>query len=179
MTKYLILLTIPFFIFFFTFFVFAQKNQVELYLFYGEGCPYCANTKSFLNDLQQKYPRLTVREYEVYNNQRNRELWVILCNAYKEKADGVPTIFIGEEVMVGFDASIGIKIEKEVKNCFQNGCILPIQKLQKSGSPNVIKEKGFFLQNKDKIIKISVISITALLSLFLTVKLIKKYNFDD
>jgi len=114
-------------------FVYAQGNcpgdnsTVELVMFYGKGCPHCAQEESFLDQLEEKYPdELIVTRYEVYYNQKNRILFKQMSDAFGTELKGVPTTFIDKKVLIGFTDSIGESIEDEVKRCIEEGCISPI-----------------------------------------------------
>jgi glutaredoxin len=105
----------------------ADTNKIVLYFFWGEGCPHCAKAKPFLETLRQRYPALEVRSYEVWHNADNMALFAKVAKAYNITASGVPTIFIGDEVVVGYesDATTGKRIEMLVKQCMVFGCVDP------------------------------------------------------
>src|SRR3989338_4120208 len=85
---------------------FASANyNVTAYFFWGDGCPHCAAAKPFLAELEQKYPELTVKDYEVWYNQENADLFVMMSNACGAQVVGVPTIFIGHKPFIGFDSA--------------------------------------------------------------------------
>jgi len=102
-------------------FSFAEQ-EVTLYLFHGKGCSHCAKAISFLNELNEKYPELNVISYEVYFNDKNRELFMHYCSELEQSAQGVPTIFIDEKTFIGFNNNIAAQIETEVKRCLEQGC---------------------------------------------------------
>lgn len=116
---------------------FAQeKNPVKLYLFYGAECPHCAREKPFLGMLEGKYPELEVVQYEVWHNSENADLFVKLSGKCNVEVSGVPTVFIGEDVITGYDneAGKGLEIESKVVNCINNGCIDTMTKLLGDGN---------------------------------------------
>ena len=130
-------LLIFFFIFFFNFF--PQKslalNKVEIYFFWGQGCPHCAQEKPFLEELKQKYPELIVKEFEVYYNRENQELFKKVAQAYKTQPVGVPMTFIGKDFVVGFGTkeTTGKQIENLIQNCLTNICPSPEEILAAGG----------------------------------------------
>ncbi len=109
-----------------------SNNKVELYFFWGKGCPHCAQTKPFLEGLKKKYPTLEVKEYEVYFNKSNRELADKIARAYGGIIEGVPTIFINDKMIVGFNEKIAGEIESEVKYCEENKCLTPLEVMKNS-----------------------------------------------
>lgn len=73
----------------------------EIYFFEGEGCPHCAKMKEFLSGLQQEYPQLKINDYEIWYNEENRQLAEQMAQERGIVIEGVPTLFIGDEVIVG------------------------------------------------------------------------------
>jgi len=83
----------------------------------------------FFKFSKRKYPLLIVEEHEIYFNQEERELFEQTTNAFGEKIEGVPTIFIDDKVFVGFSNSIANSIDKEIKKCVEVTCDNPIDKI--------------------------------------------------
>ena len=51
--------------FFFILPVSAKENdKITLYLFYGDGCPHCAEEKVYLNEIKDKYDNFEIVYYE-------------------------------------------------------------------------------------------------------------------
>ena len=88
-----------------------EDDKVTLYFFWGEGCPHCIAQKPFLEELQDRYPSIEVKEFEVYNDKENSELFTEVAEAYGFKPQGVPTTFVGDDYFAGYSKSIGEKIE--------------------------------------------------------------------
>jgi cytochrome c biogenesis protein CcdA/glutaredoxin len=103
------------------------QNEVVLYDFYGQGCPHCGKLKTFLDDIKEDYPTLTIIEKEVYFDQENRELFQDMAEAFDTEIQGVPTVFIDNKVFVGFSDAIGREIEDEIKRCVEEGCAIPVE----------------------------------------------------
>ncbi|NBC95960.1 MAG: hypothetical protein GVY27_06365 [Deinococcus-Thermus bacterium] len=79
---------------------------VDVYLFHGDGCPHCDNAIDFLNELHDTHPTLRVHDYEVWYDEANRDLFARLADAYGRTVQGVPVIFLGDEMWTGFSASV-------------------------------------------------------------------------
>jgi cytochrome c biogenesis protein CcdA/glutaredoxin len=119
------------FSFIFTSIAYAEtKSKTELYFFYGQGCPHCAAMEAFLERMHAKYPDLVIKEYETYFNNQNLALFEELTDAYSQKIQGVPTLFIDDKVIVGFSNSIGTTVESEIMRCLDIGCGSPSDKLK-------------------------------------------------
>ncbi|NLI08675.1 MAG: glutaredoxin family protein [Thermotogaceae bacterium] len=100
----------------------AKPYKVVIYLFWGDGCPHCAQAKPFLNELTQLNANTELRAYEVYYVPENQELFQKMTAAYGFEPHGVPTIFIGNQYWEGYSDQIGKEIEAAVKDCEGTGC---------------------------------------------------------
>jgi len=111
----------------------AQK--LEIYFFWGKGCPHCADEKPFLEELKQKYPQLEVKDFEVYYSQENQELFEKIAQAYKTQVYGVPMTFIGKDFITGFGSTktTGKEIENLIQKCLQTNCPSPAEILEAGG----------------------------------------------
>ncbi len=111
------------------------SQKVEIYFFWGQGCPHCAQEKPFLEKLKQKYPQLEVKEFEVYYNSNNRELFQKIAKAYNTEPQGVPMTFIGKDFIIGFatEQTTGKQIENLIQNCLQTYCPSPAEILAAGG----------------------------------------------
>ncbi len=86
-------------------------EPVVLLLFHGDGCPYCATAREFLADLEQRYPDLEIRQFEVWHDSANRDLFRRTAAEHGFEASSVPVIFVGDHWWVGFNDAIGDEIE--------------------------------------------------------------------
>ena len=103
-----------------------QPNQpVYIYLFWGEGCPHCAKAKPFLEKLAAKYPRVVLKEIEIYNSEENQDLFYRMAEKFGIEQLGVPLIFIGPYYLLGYIEDMDPQIEALVAECVQTGCIDP------------------------------------------------------
>ncbi len=110
--------------------LFAQTgNQVDIVVFYGSGCPHCAKMREFLQTIQEKQPRLRVREYEVYFSGGNARLFERMADAYRTQIEGVPTTFLGNNVIVGFSDEMRPQIEQQISQCIEQHCASPLDRL--------------------------------------------------
>jgi thiol-disulfide isomerase/thioredoxin len=98
------------------------EYPLTIYFFYGEGCPHCAQARPFLESLAKKYPGVTLKSYEVYFNEVNRDFFYQLADRYNIEVSGVPTMFYGEYYLVGYTDDYQSMIEEAVVTCIQNGC---------------------------------------------------------
>ncbi len=91
------------------------EDPVTLLYFGADGCPYCAEMEVFLDDLEERFgDDLVVERHEVSDDPAARDRWIEEMAARGEEARGVPTTILDETVCVGFDASIGARVEATV-----------------------------------------------------------------
>ncbi len=108
------------------------SNPTVLYFFYGDGCPHCAVQKEFLEELQEEFPELVIEEYEIYNDQENREKLQQLAAAHGLFRTAVPATFIGDKHWIGFRDSLGSEMEAAVSECLETGCRDAVELIQEA-----------------------------------------------
>ncbi|MGB9726689.1 MAG: hypothetical protein ACPLXB_01170 [Minisyncoccia bacterium] len=102
----------------------AQEKEVNLYFFWGQGCPHCNKEKPFLDNLKQKYPQLHVYDFEVWYNSKNRNLLIEVGKTLKADVSGVPFTVINDQPIIGYynDETTGKQIEDLVIQCLNSSC---------------------------------------------------------
>ncbi|MBI5072177.1 hypothetical protein HZB93_04850 [Candidatus Falkowbacteria bacterium] len=137
----------------------AASNPVELYFFEGQGCPHCARMASYLEGLKVDYPNLTVHDFEVYFNKENQELFQRMAAAYGSDSNGVPMIFIGDDVVVGENYE---KLKSAVEKCSTEICVSPLYKLETSDANNNSNQPAVPGTNQNEMVGWIVIGIIIL-----------------
>jgi thiol-disulfide isomerase/thioredoxin len=103
--------------------VFAQDNTLNLYLFYGEGCPHCGKEREFLNELQEEYgDQIRVLEFEIYHNDENAALLDKTSEILDAQVQGVPFLVLGDQYFTGFGSATSQQITQTIDLCLANGC---------------------------------------------------------
>ena len=100
-------------------------NPIHIYMFWGDGCPHCAQAKPYLDDLAKRYPQAELHLYEVWYNEENLALFQKMATAHGFEPHGVPTIFIGDQYWEGYNEIIRDQIEEAVKGCAASACANP------------------------------------------------------
>lgn len=103
----------------------SAQNEVNIYFFWGDGCPHCEKEKIFLGELEKKYPRLNVRDFEVWKNGDNRKIYAKFDKKLNASISGrVPFTVIGDKYVTGYlnDETTGAEIEKAAKQALETGC---------------------------------------------------------
>ena len=114
MKKFKVLLfTILFFI---PIFVFGSEKDLNLYLFYGDGCPHCAVLEKYLDTYLKDKDYIHLHKYEVWYSTENQEKYKKVHEILKVGGNGIPFLVIGETSITGFDEEYTPeKIENAIK----------------------------------------------------------------
>ena len=101
----------------------APENLVHIYLFYGEGCPHCAQAQPFFKGLADQYDGVILKTFEVYYNEENQQIFTDIAQKYGVEQMVVPMFFIGPYYLPGYSEEYDDAIEAVVVQCLQEGCI--------------------------------------------------------
>ena len=101
-----------------------DKGDLVLYVFWGDGCSHCEAARPFLGQLNETYPTLRIRGFEIWYSEPNAALYTQMCDHYglPEGGRGTPTFFLGERSWVGYSEDISADMEAAVKACLETGC---------------------------------------------------------
>ena len=83
-------------------FVFAGNKDVDMYLFYGRGCPHCAQLEEFLDKYLPKNTDVKLHKYEVWYDSDNANKLKEVQKILKDNSSGVPYLVIGNDSIVGY-----------------------------------------------------------------------------
>jgi cytochrome c biogenesis protein CcdA/glutaredoxin len=115
----------------------AQDTEITIFLFEGEGCPYCEIAKPILQEMADADPRIGYQDYEVYFDADARDLFFTFAAEFGFEPRSVPTIFIGERYWEGFTPDYQAQIEAYLETCLAESCVDKGQAIlaAASGSP--------------------------------------------
>lgn len=100
----------------------TAKHNVNVYMFWGQGCPHCAKAKPFLEDLDNNSDNIKLYTYEVYYNARNQGLFQKVGERLDIDVSGVPLIVIGDTVFSGYSESYASNIRARAETCTEQAC---------------------------------------------------------
>lgn len=89
--------------------------SLDLYVFWGDGCPHCEEQKPFLADLAARHPELLVHSHEVWRDDTNHVLFRTLARFHGIEAGAVPTVFVGGRAFIGDAPEIRRAIEATIE----------------------------------------------------------------
>ena len=93
-----------------------SKEKINIYLFYGEGCPHCEDLKNYLNNLDNKEKSyFNIYTFEVWNNSTNQQFMKDSAKYLNKEVSGVPFLIIGNKTFEGYSESMNIKIKKAIE----------------------------------------------------------------
>ena len=100
----------------------TDHEKVTIYVFRGHGCSHCYDALTFLFENASSYSDyFEVKAYEVWNNQKNRNLMSAVSEAFEDNVNGVPYIIVGNSYhKAGFGSQTGTEIINTALSEYQN-----------------------------------------------------------
>lgn len=93
-----------------------KKDQVNLYLFYGDGCPHCEELIQYLNTLPNHLKKqVNLYTFEVWYTETSYQLLMDIGAALDVTPKNIPFLVIGDTYYEGFKK----EEEKEIKKAIQ------------------------------------------------------------
>ncbi len=98
----------------------AAPQTVDVYFFYGQGCPHCAKEERLFQELQQDgwlaEHHVQLHPYEVWHNPDNGNLLAQLGEAMGWDIRGVPVTVVGDKQITGYldDQTTGEEIKDAI-----------------------------------------------------------------
>lgn len=99
----------------------ASKEKINVYIFKGEGCGYCAAALQFFSSIEDEYGKyFELKEYEVWNDTNNATLMTNVAAQFGEEVGGVPYIIIGDKTFQGYAESYDDQIISAITTAYNN-----------------------------------------------------------
>lgn len=86
--------------------IFGKEKELNIYLFYGDKCPHCAELEKFLEQYLDDNKNVILNKYEVWSNKENQEKYKEVQKILNDYSNGVPYLIIGNNVITGYDSEI-------------------------------------------------------------------------
>jgi thiol-disulfide isomerase/thioredoxin len=102
----------------------TAKEKVNMYIFYGDGCGYCAALHAYVEKLVENKEfkdKVNIVNYEVWGSVENSTLMSNVASYLGVKADGVPFYVIGDWSSSGFAQEASpAQIEAAIKEAYND-----------------------------------------------------------
>ena len=99
-----------------------NKEAINVYLFWGDGCHICENLMAYFDTLEEEYSNYyNLVKYEVWYNEENENLMHEVGNRLNQTYFAVPFLVIGDEVIVGYNNSKDNYIKEKIIEEYNNG----------------------------------------------------------
>lgn len=93
-----------------------KDGKLNVYLFWGDGCPHCKKLVAGLNKSINEYGKYyDLYTFEVWDNDRNYYLMQQVGEHFKEEEIGLPYLIIGDQTFSGYMSSYDEEIQKAIK----------------------------------------------------------------
>ena len=97
------------------------NDKVNIYLFWGKGCPHCKEEIKFLNSIYKDYSQyFNTYTFEVWYDESNASLMQEFAKELNETPKGVPYLIIGNKSFIGFSSGMEDSIKNEIINQYNN-----------------------------------------------------------
>jgi len=78
-----------------------KSNSNTVYFFHGAECSHCHDIIPFINSTMEKYPNIKFEVREIWHNETNNNLAIVMNNKLNKINWGVPEVIIGDVIMIG------------------------------------------------------------------------------
>ncbi|MDK2981142.1 MAG: hypothetical protein PWQ55_1489 [Chloroflexota bacterium] len=94
--------------------------DVNIYFFWGDGCPHCEEEKPFLDSLVSSYEQVNLVDYEVWYNADNQAVLLQFSQVMGFEPRGVPVTVIGDQYWIGFREEYKTEMESALQQTLAN-----------------------------------------------------------
>jgi len=101
----------------------TSQKKINIYVFWGDGCPHCKELFRFLESIKSKYGRYyNVYGFEVWYDEENGKRMDQFKEEFGEKTGsrGVPYFIIGDEAFIGYQSDMNKEIKTTIMNKYKN-----------------------------------------------------------
>ena len=108
-----------------------DENKVNIYFFWGNGCPHCEEEFKFLKSIETEYGNyFTLNTFEVWYSKDNAKILEQFANAMGDEVSGVPYTIIGNKTFTGFSETYKEQFLKAIKDQYHNSYDVYFNKIQ-------------------------------------------------
>lgn len=99
------------------------NDKVNIYFFYGKGCPHCEALFAYFESIKSKYSKYyNLYAFEVWYNEDNGKTMDYFLEKFDKKVSSrsVPFLIIGDEAFEGYSSSMNQKIIDTIEEKYKN-----------------------------------------------------------
>ncbi len=112
--------------------VVKEDNKVNIYFFWGNGCPHCKEEFKFFESIKEKYgDYYNLYTFETWDNEENAKLMYTFADSMEDKVKGVPYTIIGDKTFKGFKEKYKSDFIKEIERQHENSYDVYFDKIKK------------------------------------------------
>ena len=94
-----------------------DQGKVNIYLFWGDGCPHCETIKEFINNLSDDEKNLfNLYEFEVWKNEENKKVFDRFREELNADRSAVPFIVIGDNYHIGSGTNVTNNLKEAIND---------------------------------------------------------------
>ncbi len=110
-----------------------EENKVNIYFFWGDGCPSCAEELEILKKIEEEYgDYYNLYTFETWYNDNNVELLKMFASSMNDQVSGVPYTIIGTKSFIGFNDKYNNLFVNEIKSQYKNSYDVFFDKVNQS-----------------------------------------------
>lgn len=80
-----------------------DPEKVNIYFFWGNGCPHCEEEFTFFNEIEKEYSKYyNLNTFEVWYDEENEKILKSFAQKMNDQVSGVPYTIIGNQSYIGF-----------------------------------------------------------------------------
>lgn len=109
-----------------------ENNKVNIYFFWGKGCPHCAKEFEFFESIKETYGNYyNLYTFETWYNDENKKLVYTFAENMGDKLTGVPYTIIGNKSFSGFDEKYKNDFIIAIENQYNSNFDIYFDKIKK------------------------------------------------
>lgn len=98
-----------------------NKNKVNIYFFFGDGCHYCESEYEFFKEIENEYGKyFNLYRFEVWDNEKHQNLLKLSASIMGDQIRGIPYTIIGSKTFIGFNEEIKYEMLEAIKTEHEN-----------------------------------------------------------
>lgn len=127
-----------------------ENDKITLYLFYGDGCPHCAEEKLFLDEIKGSYDNFEIVMYEVWKDKDNQVFLNKVKSELGIERSGVPVTIIGDTYMVGWSEALEGRVTRAIRFYKNNEYTDVVEQIKNGTYVKPVEEDSSFEKEEEK-----------------------------